>query len=380
MRAVEDERASGARRVEKSDGAEIQNAPKRENSAVFNPRQSSSTEGKKRGRARRVGRSAPPPLFSRADFLRLLGLAVLLAVVLLAIQQLRDPSFARKHFAVFEPDDAQFDAMDGVQIVGDSGRDAVDAAPTELLPVEAVETQAPPAAYNPLKLFQTNECREVDRELLAQVVKDKTPVRSEERQATFQVLCVAATTPPGTLAKLARRDVSFADLFQNPAEHRGTPLRLRGLMRRLEQFDVAADDNPYGFAKYYGAWVFPDDQPQNAARIVFAELPPNLAPGEDLAESIEIDAFFIKLLAYRTVVGKVRAAPLLVGFRPRLVAVEQGVGQGAAVVGGLFLLLVFVVAGIWMWQARRDRKIESEIRPHTAPHEAPPPEFTSGEA
>lgn len=347
---------------------------------MFNPWESSLIGGTSRGRGRRVGRSAPPPLFSRADFLRIVSLVVLLSVVVLAIQQLRDPSFARKHLAFFEPDDVQIDAPDGVQIVGDSGRDAVDAPPPELLPVEAVEAEAPPAAHNPLKLFQTNECREVDRELLAQVVKDKTPARSEERQATFQVLCVAATTPPETLAKLARPDVSFADLFRNPDEHRGMPVRLRGLMRRLEQFDVAADDNPYGFSKYYGAWVFPDDQPQNAAWIVFAEAPPELTPSEDLAEPIEIDAFFIKLLTYRTVVGKVRAAPLLVGFRPRIVAVEQGIGQGAAVVGGLFLLMVVVLAAIWVWQARKDRRIESEIRPHTAPHEDPPPEFDSGDA
>ena len=242
-------------------------------------------------------------------------------------------------------------------------------------------SRVPPAEgqVNPLNLYQIDECTEIDRDLMNEIIRDKTPDRAEESELIWQTMCVASTTPPEELAKKARRDVLFANLANDPKLYRGVPIHRRGVLKSLIMFEGTALENAHEFPKYYDAWVFTEDQPDQPTKFVFSALPDGLMPGENLQTEIEFDAFFFKLVAFRNGAGKAVFAPMLVGYRPRLLALDSNVGQGITILLVTLAGLVVGVMSLVWWQNRRDQRVVSEIRRQTPVWEANPPDFQAAD-
>lgn len=283
-----------------------------------------------------------PPILSSTEVARLALLLVALVLVLVAMDRLRRPGALKSVF----PDDA----------------------------ARAVAAPPPPA----LALRNVGECQAVDRELLAKV-NDKTPAAAEDRPAVYQLLCVAATWGDRELRQRARTDVQFANLFNAPGKYRGEPVRMEGVLARLILWDDKQDSNPYGIARYYEAWIFPEDQPLNPVVFLFTDLPDGLAPGSSLKETVWFEGFFLKLLAFQTREGKWRSAPMLVGRRLGWQRPPASFsGQAFAAVAGIVSILL--AGGVVYWRGvRRDERLAAELsaRAGAGPAASAPPEFLS---
>lgn len=259
---------------------------------------------------------ASGPLLSGPEFGRLLALSVMLILVIGGIVRLRQPG-----------------ALDS------------------FLPNSPAPTPAP-------VLTQTDECREVNRAYLAKV-KDKTPQDPADRDAIFQLLCLATTRPESAQASSARRDVLFANLYQEPANYRGELIRVKGVLARLLAWDSPPDRNPHGFPRYYEAWIFSEDQSTNPMVVLFSEAPVGLTPSDNLKENVSIDAFFVKLLAYETREGKTRGAPMLVGGKLHW---DRPTGDfwSQAMLLAVAVAALVLVGGLVFW--RQNRRDEALLR------------------
>lgn len=227
------------------------------------------------------------------------------------------------------------------------------------------------AKVNPLGLEQTDECLEVDTVLLSRV-KDKTPRRAEESEAIYQILCVAATKAPGELHREARKDVLFANLFNDPGEYRGKPVHIRGILRRLVRWEGKELKNAYGIPHFYEGWVFTEDQPHNPIQILFTKLPEGLEPGTELKENVAFDGYFFKLFAYQALDRKWHAAPMLLGYELDWQRVPTSNIAPNAILTLLGIASVFLLAGlaIW-WQSKRDESLAEKIRARAGPPPTP---------
>jgi hypothetical protein len=201
---------------------------------------------------------------------------------------------------------------------------------------------------------QTEECKPIDPAILRETVRDKTGARPEEALLVQQLLCRAATTPPEELARLARRDLLFTNLVHESDRYRGVPVHRQGVLRTIVLHETDPDTHPYGLARYYQGWIFTVDQPTNPTLVLFSKLPDGMSPGEGLSHEVAIDAYYLKLYAFRSEDRKTRFAPMLIGYAPEWsrLNLSPGVDIGQAMLALAAVALLGV--GYILWQRRRD--------------------------
>lgn len=202
-----------------------------------------------------------------------------------------------------------------------------------------------------------------------------------ELEAYFAFLEAAHWTPQAVLEKAARRDVSYAHLFQEPKTHRGQVVELVGQLRRIRRFAAPASARNVGIPYLYEGWIFHKTLGGNPFCVLFTELPPGFRAAEELDVPVKFVGYFYKKYRYTPAdqppgqTNYKREAPLLVGRTlvppgagslPAMPDEETGPKENWAkqflpiFVGGIFATLVGVFA-LLIWTRRTDAALQKRI-------------------
>ena len=323
-------------------------------------------------------------MLSRRESRHLALLVVAFVFVLIAMRRAAEPQLWARLFhlpmaAADQVDDLKPDAEDAARRpVRDAGAVAEDDAP----PAAAGDGAAAGNADAPV-----TGCAEVDRGLLAPI-EDKTGRRTADRAAIFQLMCVARAADAARLAKLARRDVSYPNLANDPDLYRGEPVHIAGKLARLQKWEGFGASNDYGFETVYEAWIYPPGFAAYAKeplpyRVLVAEKPAGVEPFASLDEvaagrdrvtddTVSVDAYFLKQFAYRNNAGKAKWAPMLVGDRLVLNhVVKPDYSLQIALAGGAFVGLLGLAYAVYWVGGRRDDRLAAELRANAGGLPAP---------
>lgn len=290
---------------------------------------------------RRERPSRPHPMISQKEAMRIVMLTLVAGATFFFVYR----THQNPHF---------FDAMLGRQVPANQA------------------AEAPPPQTNPSR----EHCKEIDSKLL-ETVRDKTPSQTEDNPAIYQLLCVAGSTSAQEWAEKSRRDIQLANLFSTPNQYRGQPIHIEGALTRLVLVEVPKGKGEFGIERFYEAWIFTDNQSEIPSVVLFTDLPPGLSPSDQLNESVSIDAFFFKLLAYRNRDGKGRGAPMFVGSTLHWYKPDTAwANLEAALLAGGFMLVIAIGSLLIFRATRHDDQISSEMKASAeSPEVLPPPVF-----
>lgn len=212
----------------------------------------------------------------------------------------------------------------------------------------------------------------IDRDLLAGI-EDGAPVRNAaenayESRAYNYLLVQARKTSPEVLARLARKDLTFAHLFEEASKHRGEVVHVEGQLRRLRKFDAPPLPAKEGVPILYEGWVFGDTSFGNPYCVVISEVPVQIEPSEKLDLRVACDAYFFKRYRYKAGDGW-RDAPLLIGRTLSLTVQPEAAGGRESdfsdvlfpMLFGLAALTLGLCVGLTWWFRRADRRIRTRL-------------------
>ncbi len=117
----------------------------------------------------------------------------------------------------------------------------------------------------------------IEREVLGGI-EDRAPVRSAdqnyyEARAYDYLLIQARRAAPLALAKLARKDLTFAHLFEEPQRYRGEVVHVEGRLRMLRRFDAPRLAAKQGVSTLYEGWIFEEAYLGNPYCVIVSEIP-----------------------------------------------------------------------------------------------------------
>jgi hypothetical protein len=221
-------------------------------------------------------------------------------------------------------------------------------------------------------------------------VKDSADVRIDdaafEPEAYCEAVLKSSLVSLGAFANSARRDVSYADLRNEPARWRGDVIHYEGKLRRIHRLDAPLMLSGKGIHDLYECWVFGAELGANPVCLVCTELPKGVSPGEKLAIEVSFDAYFFKNYRYQAVDSKpgfAREAPLFIGRGFVITKEEAPASTGPdpftagtktlllIFLGGVLATFIFAFALHW-WFRRGDRRVYARIK-EARLHEQPDP-------
>jgi hypothetical protein len=162
-----------------------------------------------------------------------------------------------------------------------------------------------------------------------QGLQDRYPMTARDNAAYATLLDRVRGLSPSELAAMARRDVRFSQVLENPDRYRGLPIHVEGTVRRVLRQDVAGS-KLFRSGVYYEAYLFTADSVNFPWFLVFEEPTKGQPIGDEMFWDVTFDGFFLKLLAYHAA-DTARFAPVLVG---RIANRAVGGPSAAPVVGG----------------------------------------------
>ncbi len=140
-----------------------------------------------------------------------------------------------------------------------------------------------------------------------------------EYEAYWQVLVQAHYTSAKAFARAARRDLTYAHLFNEPEQHRGEVVHIAGRLISLKRFDAPHEARAAGVANLYEGWIMTDAYGENPVCIAFTDLPSGLTVDNERKynDKVGFDGYFYKRYRYKAIdskkVNEFRDAPLLIG-------------------------------------------------------------------
>jgi hypothetical protein len=216
-----------------------------------------------------------------------------------------------------------------------------------------------------------------------------------DREAFYRLLSVVGQPQAADLSRVAAEKLNLVALLEKSAEHLGEVLPVAGTARRITKVQVGDADvrARFGFDHYYEIDLFlplagpalrlgndPKGE-KNAvfhntfpATLIVRRLPPGLAEGENLHETVRADGVFFKTWTYRSKFagqfGQLQPAPLFIAAEPQLVAAPPAANSlvGSLVTTALVLSLVMAALAGW-WFRRSDRSL---VRRPLNPNDAKP--------
>jgi hypothetical protein len=215
---------------------------------------------------------------------------------------------------------------------------------------------------------------------LAGRVEDKAPIRSwqenpVEAKAYCEVVIHANQTSQEVFGRAARRDVTFAHLFEEPAKYRGEVIHVAGRLKRLRRFEAPGPVQQAGIPFIYEGWIFDAERyGANPTCVIFTELPSGLEVQEELDKRVGFDGYFFKRYRYQAQ-DAWRDAPLLIGNTIVLARGDRAASSGdggpwTQPIVALILTVVGVSVGLILCLAlwfrssdRRIRRLLSDRRP-----------------
>jgi hypothetical protein len=209
----------------------------------------------------------------------------------------------------------------------------------------------------------------IDPDLLAGI-EDKAEMRNaaenyNEAWAYSYLLVQANATSAEALAKSARKDLTFAHLFEEPSKYRGQVVHIEGRLKRLRRFDAPRLAAKQGVPVIYEGWIFGDAYGSNPYCVIATALPNSTPLGETVEQRVSFDGYFFKRYRYKAGDGW-RDAPLLIGHS--LSERESPNATSESDVGYLLPLLIAVVVGTVLlviglnwWFRRGDRQLRAHL-------------------
>jgi len=241
-------------------------------------------------------------------------------------------------------------------------------------------------------LFDTNKVRPLPEAWL-QAIEDGQPivVGSAEAEVYPQILATAYYTSRGAFERKARKDLTYAHLFNSPAKYRGQVVHIEGRLRRVTRFDPPAEATQEGVSDLYEAWIFNGNYGPHPYCVVFTDWPdalPRSLLGKQKVEehiTVEFAGYFYKKYRYKAADSKTttaREAPLLMGHSLRVVTLGAPADDPGAtqwtfgllyLVVGLFIATVGLVAGLTFYFRRADEKLRQRLLANRAGELVLPP-------
>jgi hypothetical protein len=202
-----------------------------------------------------------------------------------------------------------------------------------------------------------------------------------DREPFYQILAALGGDKADVLAA-KQENLDLAALLQEPHQHQGKVLPVRGLARRVARVEVPDADirQRFGIDHYFEVDLsLPLERtirlgadPKNQAEAVVyenrfpaticvRELPPGLVVGDNVRQSVETNAVFFKIWlyhsAYTSPVDVAQPAPLFLARQVQLVPLEEASSFWSdVVVGSLMLLAAATFVGIFLWYRWSDRR------------------------
>lgn len=143
-----------------------------------------------------------------------------------------------------------------------------------------------------------------------QAIIDKAPVQTRESAAYATLLERVRQTPAAELAKQARRDIFYTNVWESPKHYRGVPIHLEGTAKKILSHEVGPSMSPTG--RLFEVWFYSDENRAFPYVVTIEDPPKGLVIGHELNLRVTIDGYFMKLLGYHAG-DHLRAAPMLVG-------------------------------------------------------------------
>jgi hypothetical protein len=205
-------------------------------------------------------------------------------------------------------------------------------------------------------------------------VTDEKPIQSDalEVEAYAQTLVLAHTTDTAALEKAARSDLTFVQLFHEPARYRGEIVRIKGRLKRVRRYnDPPEKARQAGVSHVYEGWLFNDDFGANPVCCVFTDLPEGLRVAETMEERVEFVGYFFKRYRYKAgdtpKPNQWRDAPLLIGRFASVTPVRDGATSenwGRSLGSIFFALIGGSAAGVvllTLWLRRGDDRVRRKL-------------------
>ena len=267
----------------------------------------------RRRQARPYGHTVPPT--------RLLSLLMGLAVMGVVYQRVKEPQFWRWLTNESRAEDAD---------VAESANQK-DSFPSRLSSSENIVPGPNETDADELAKLRSN----------LKAVQDRVTLQDFDMSAYWQLMRWSRTRPIAELEKLARRDVPYSHLWEEPDLYRGQPIRLKLHIRRVLQYEPTK--NPQDLKTVYEAWGWTEDSRSFPFCVVFPDKPAGLPIGTDVDTDFVFVGYFLKWMSYQAFDVK-KNAPLLVGrlrpAAPTVRAVKGGGWESAflTLVGGVLLV------------------------------------------
>lgn len=198
-----------------------------------------------------------------------------------------------------------------------------------------------------------------------------------EAEAYCEALIKANRAGDAALAKAARHDLTYSDLFGEPARYRGEVVHLRGRLAWLRKHPPPSMLSAVGIDSLYEGWVFDEEYATNPWCVLFTRLPAGVTLGDGLSYSVALDGYFFKRYRFKardsTRPEQGREVPLVIGAS--LIVREPPPAAPATLFGsGLVPLLLCIIGGIvvlalglaW-WFRRNDRKVRERLAAQAPP-------------
>ncbi|MHB1425704.1 MAG: hypothetical protein ACYC3I_21255 [Gemmataceae bacterium] len=244
------------------------------------------------------------------------------------------------------------------------------------------------------QLINTDEVRPIPKYFLTPgFIRDRHGIFTgePEYEAYWQFLVQAHFTSAKAFAKVARRDVTYVHLFNEPERYRGEVVRVSGRLIRLLSFTPPDEARAAGVSQLYEGWIMTDNFGENPVVIAFTDLPAGLTVDNrrKYNEPVSFDGYFYKRYRYKAGDSKkaneYRDAPLLIGHTLSGQFAPSGVREEAetwghkliwvfmGVVGGAVVLLLALMG----WYRYHDRRVRQRIRVSRQADFVPPSEDLS---
>jgi hypothetical protein len=171
------------------------------------------------------------------------------------------------------------------------------------------------------RLYNPEQVRPIPPDLL-RAVRDVRAISSMPRnglelEAFLQTVSQAHETSAAAFRRAARRDLTFADLFNDPAAYRGEVVHVEGRLRLLQKSPAPAMLKLADVHDLYYGWVFDELSGGNPYCVVFTEPPAGIALNQRINQPVSFDGYFYMKRRYKAEDSKkpneYREAPLLIG-------------------------------------------------------------------
>lgn len=234
-----------------------------------------------------------------------------------------------------------------------------------LLPAAAVAEEAPEPDNPPPSAPKLD--------LQDKRVEDRAPIRSmKENREEFLAYCdavmTARFTPAAAFTKSARRDLTFAHLFEQPKRYRGEVAHVEGRMRRLRHLEADSFLWSQGVQDLYEGWIFDFNlygaQP---VCVLFTDLPSGMSVGEQTDYPAAFDGYFFKRYRYEGADKRWHDTALLIGHEPILVADPAPSSRGTLsatfrwTVVAIVAAIIGLIGGLGWWYRQGDRRVRAQV-------------------